>query len=154
MRRWGLPWLLVAIALLAPSVGSAVSKQMCLFSRVDGVVLLDGKPVPGAEVERIYHWGWKDVTRSDSVRTDAEGHFSFPPVLESSLLGSILPHEPLVSQRILIRYDGREHKGWMYTKHNYRENGELGGRPIRLRCSLESEPSQHGEVFGICTFED
>jgi len=133
----------------------AWSSEMYLFSEVDGVVTSQGQPVAGAEVERIYHWGWKDVERKARTTTDQAGRFTFPQVVESSFFGSFMPHEPLVSQRILIRWQGEEYTAWKHTKHNYRKNGELGGRPIRINCPLENEPTlkEDVKVYGICTFD-
>lgn len=37
---------------------------------------------------------------------------------------------------------------WAFDKCNYRAEGELG-RPIVLRCELDTEPCHYGEVFGI-----
>lgn len=129
------------------------ARNFFLFSEVQGVVLDKGKPVQDAEVERIYNWGWKDVTKQEKTTTDQEGRFHFNPVVESTFFGSILPHEPVITQKILIRYQGIDYKAWMFTKHNYEENGELNGRPIHLICNLDSEPSFKDDVFGICTIE-
>lgn len=148
--------LLLVIAISASAAGVAMSfaKELCLFSEVKGVVLSQGRPVANAEVERVYNWAWKDVTRSDKIKTDQQGRFSFPKAAQSSFLGSLLPHEPVVTQKIFIRHNGAEYKAWMFTKHNYRENGELNGKPITLTCRLESEPAFKGEIFGICAFEE
>lgn len=131
----------------------AFSKNLYLFSDVQGVVLNKGVPVPDTEVERIYNWGWKDVTGQEKTMTDAQGRFHFDPVVQSSFWASILPHEPVVTQKILIRQGGTEYKAWMFTKHNYEENGELSGKSIRLSCDLASEASAKGDVFGICEME-
>lgn len=130
-----------------------MAKTLYLFSSVQGVVLDKGKPVPGAEVERIYNWGWKDLTGQEKIVTGPDGSFHFDPVVESSFWASILPHEPVVTQKILIRHGGVEYKAWMFTRHNYEENGELNGKPVRLTCDLGSEPSAKGDIFGICAIE-
>lgn len=135
-------------------VAMAWSSEMVLFSEVNGVVTSDGQPVSGAEVERTYHWGWKDVEKKEKTVTGQDGRYHFPEVVESSFFGSFMPHEPLIGQRIYIRYQGQQYKGWKHSKHNYRKNGELG-RPINLRCDLGTEPSlkEDEEVYGICTIE-
>ena len=58
-----------------------------------------------------------------------------------------------MTQRITIRHDGREYEGWLHMKDNYDVNGELG-RPIRLRCSLETEAGQQGGYYGMCVLSD
>lgn len=150
MRKATLGLLAVAlVSLLFAGSFMALSSKLCLFSAVSGVVLRGGEPVVGAEVEREYLWGWKDRTRAERTHTDAEGRFTFAAATEKSMLASLMPHEPLVTQKIFIRDGGNEYKAWMFTKHNYRENGELEGRPIQLTCDLDSEPLQRGDVFGI-----
>ena len=124
--------------------------KMCLFSAVHGVVLEHDKPVAGATIERSYNWAWKNQNGGDQTTTDATGTFALPAIWGSSLLGSLLPHEPVVEQTILIHHAGKTYDGWMMFKHNYDENGELKGRPISLVCRLEAAPTRHGEFYGIC----
>lgn len=142
----------LACALLLTTVSEANAMgKMCLFSAVRGVVLDHGKPVEGARIERSYKWMWNNKMGSDEVVTDAAGKFSLPAIWGSSLLGSLLPHEPYVRQTILIHRGEVTYKAWMFNKGEYRENGELGGRSISLICRLESEPKRNAEgVYGIC----
>jgi len=134
--------------LLLATQGTAMAK-MVMFSAVSGKVLQDGKPVAGAVVEREFRWSWKSETGSDSTQTDASGAFRLPVIERSSLMGSVMPHEPLVRQTILIKHGGKTHKAWMYDKGNYKLDGELG-KPIVMTCRLEKEPTHTGDVFGIC----
>ena len=124
--------------------------SMCLFSEVRGVVLDHGQPVAGATLERSWFWHWKDSRGADATTTDASGAFHFPAVYGSSLFGLVLPHEPVIEQKILIQRSGRTWRAWVFAKGEYNENGELGGKPICLRCRLEQEPSRKDGVFGIC----
>jgi hypothetical protein len=128
--------------------------KMVLFSSVRGRVLLADKPVPDAAIEREFRWAWKEESGTDSATTDANGEFALPAIVRSSFLGSFLPHEPMVRQTILIKHSGKTYKAWMFDKGNYRDNGELQGRPIVLTCRLETEPQHHGEVYGICELAD
>jgi len=124
--------------------------NMYLFSEVKGVVVKGGAPVHDAVVEQEYRWAWKDEVGTDSVKTDSEGKFNFPAVVKSSFFGSLLPHEPMVRQTILIKHDGNVYKAWMFDKGNYQENGELKGKPISLYCDLDDPLSHKGDVYGIC----
>lgn len=124
--------------------------RMCLFSAVKGVVLDHGKPVEGAIIERSYEWGWKSQLGSDSTSTNSHGDFHLPVIWGYSLLGSLLPHQPVVRQTILIKYGGKSYEAWLVNKMGYEQNDELDGRPITLTCRLEAEPARHGKVFGIC----
>ena len=129
--------------------GCAMAK-MVIFSPVNGKVLLNGSPVAGAVVEREWKWAWKDETGSDRAATAADGQFTLPLVERGSLLGSLLPHTPSVRQTILIKHEGKRYKAWMFDKEDYKLNGELQGKPIRITCRLETQPVRRGEVFGIC----
>ena len=137
--------------LLLATQGTAMAK-MVMFSAVSGKVLQDGKPVAGAVVEREFRWSWKEETGTDSTQTNAAGEFRFPVIERSSLMGSLLPHEPIVRQTILIKHGGKTHKAWMFDKRNYRPEGEIG-RPIVMSCRLEAELHHTGDVYGICDLQ-
>lgn len=124
--------------------------KMCLFSAVKGVVLDHGKPVEGASIERSYKWMWNDQTGGDTATTNSQGAFSLPAIWGHSFMASILPHEPVVRQTILIKAGGKSYDAWMFTRGNYQENAELNGRPIVLACRLEAEVTHHGQVYGMC----
>lgn len=153
---------IVLLAAVAFILGSpmAFARTLTLFSEVSGVVVRDGQPVPGAEVERRYIWHWKDQTGSDKAVTDANGQFRFPAVTGSSFFGALIPHEPVVQQTIVIRSGGSEFQAWKYTKHNYDADGEFPGHRLRLRCDLAHESSYHLiddkaklGYQGLCTLE-
>lgn len=147
----GLGLVVAGAGLLLATQGTAMAK-MVMFSAVSGKVLQDGKPVAGAVVEREFRWSWKSETGTDSTQTDASGAFRFPVIERSSLMGSVLPHEPFVRQTILIKHGGKTHKAWMFDKGNYKLDGELG-KPIVMTCRLEKEPTHTGDVFGICELQ-
>ncbi|WP_313345389.1 DUF6795 domain-containing protein [Stenotrophomonas sp.] len=130
----------------------AFSKTLYLFSEVQGTVLLNGQPVQGVEVEQDYHWRWGDLKRTHTVTTDAQGRFHFPEATGRSWTAGLIPHEPVIVQRITLRYQGKEHKGWFLAKHNYDRLGEVEGRPLRFVCHLEREAGPHPETetFGSC----
>ncbi len=124
--------------------------KMYLFSEVKGIVVNKGVPIEGAIVEQEFRWAWKDEVGMEQTKTDAEGKFSFPAVVRSSFFGSLLPHEPMVTQTILIKFDGNVYKAWMFDKGDYKENGELNGKAISLYCELEEPLSHKDNVYGIC----
>ena len=132
--------------------------RMNLFSTVSGVVLDHGTAVAGAVIKRTVFWTWKSERIADQTTTDAQGRFALPAIWRTSWLGSILPHEPLVEQEILIEHGGRTYVAWRYNRRTYDENDELYGSPIELRCSLENEAVRHHlkqhhlkhDIYGIC----
>lgn len=130
----------------------AFSKTLTLFSEVEGTVVMDGQPVAGVQVEQEHHWHWKDQHGTVTVTTDAQGRFRFPAVTATSWTAGLLPHEPVIGQRITLRYQGKTHKGWVMSKRNYDAQGEVPGHALRLICDLGEEPAAHPETetFGIC----
>jgi hypothetical protein len=142
--------LLAAAAVLGACAEDSMAQRV-LFSAVQGQVLSNGQPVAGARVERSWVWKKPDDVATDSAVTDAEGRFSLPAVVDKGWLAGFFPHEAQIKQTILIHHAGRTHKAWMTSKRNYEANGELGGRPLRLSCRLETEPREVApKVFGIC----
>lgn len=125
--------------------------KMVIFSAVSGKVVLHGAPVAGAQIERSFVWG--DETGSDRTTSAADGSFSLPAIERRSFLSSLFASEPFTEQTVMIEHAGKRHKAWYFHKRNYRDNGELDGKPIRMRCPLEAEPAKRGKVFGICELE-
>jgi len=124
--------------------------KMYLFSEITGVVVKSSAPVQDATVEQEYRWAWKDETGKEQVKTDSQGNFSFPAIVRNSFFGSLLPHEPMIRQTLLIKHEGQVYKAWMFDKGNYDQNGELKGKPISLYCDLDEPLSHKGDVYGIC----
>ncbi|MGY4533728.1 hypothetical protein ACVW0Y_002861 [Pseudomonas sp. TE3786] len=154
MSRMATPLALLLLGLLVQGHAMAFSKTLYLFSEVNGIVLLDGKPVQGVEVDQEYHWHWKDEKARRVTTTDAQGRFHFPLITGKSLTAA-LPHEPVVEQRMRLYYQGKEYQGWYQSKHNYDDLGELNGRPLNLVCDLNDEPAPHPEIgsSGICVLQ-
>lgn len=142
--------IVIALLLLITTGETYAMSKMCLFSEVKGVVVKQGLAVEGAVVEQEFRWAWNDEVGLVQTKTDAEGKFSFPAVIRSSFLGSLLPHEPMITQTILIKHEGNVYKAWMFDKGNYKENGELNGKAISLYCDLEAPLSHKENVYGIC----
>ena len=132
----------------AMSVG--VFDKLVLFSEVNGVVLKDGVPVGGAEVVQKIDVSKPNNVPPRSVVTDANGAFAFDTVSRSAGLRRMIPHEPSISQRLIIKYDGVEYEGWHHGKHSYEMNSELGGRALKLVCDLSTKPDFEGKHYGIC----
>lgn len=80
-----------------------------LFSKVHGVVLNHGKPVPNAVITRFYNVRWTDEEKTENIAAAADGSFKFAKVSRFSLATTLFPHEPAVSQTIKIHRDGKEY---------------------------------------------
>jgi hypothetical protein len=126
-----------------------------MFSQVQGVVVKNGKPVSGASVMREFEWAWNDIRETDKTTTDGEGKFSFLLITRLSIMTSIMPHEPVIFQKITIVHDDKKYLAWSYFKHNYDNNGEVDGRRLNLHCELTREEDFHIKpaLFGICTLQ-
>jgi hypothetical protein len=149
--RAGLGLAALALAALLGMQGQAMANKV-IFSAVSGQVLLQGQPVAGAQVARSARWDNEQA--EDGAATSADGRFSLPPITRKrGLLESILPSEPFIEQSILIQHGGKTYKAWVFRKRNFRDDGELDGRPIRMTCRLDSEPQSRGKVFGVCELD-
>ena len=115
--------------------------RIYIFSEVDGVVLLEGKPVSGATVIRTADY--KDKLYSDTVITDDQGRFHFDDIYIYSmrLFGTY------IWQKITIQYDGKEYLAWKMmkgydTRYSELSDPELPDAPIKklqLRCELTGD---------------
>lgn len=109
---------------------------ICTFSSVRAKVTHNGQPVQGAEITRITKF--KD-TVTDVTSTDDDGTFSFPANFSRSVK-KFLPMEIVITQQILVSYQGESYEIWANGKMNSEEDSELGGLPIDLTCELTEEP--------------
>ncbi|GLQ97849.1 carboxypeptidase-like regulatory domain-containing protein [Dyella mobilis] len=123
--------------------------QLVLFSEVRGTVLIDGRPVQGAELVETAAWSGNKRALQRTV-TDENGAFSLPAIKHPAGLRRIITAAPTVWQEIFINYQGVQYVAWKYGKLNYDINGELDGRPINLLCELTNPPTKDGSRYGIC----
>ena len=115
--------------------------RIYLFSEVDGVVLLQGKPVSGATVVRMTEY--RDKMYNHTVLTDAQGRFHFDDIYVYSMrLGNTS-----IGQHIIIHYAGKEYIAWRTIKHYDNRYGELTDpevpdapiKKLNLRCELTGD---------------
>ena len=127
--------------------------KVCLFSEVNGVVTLEGKPVAGADLIRTAEIN--DKVHTDRAMTDENGRFHFSAMYTNSL-NKILPVEPVIPQTITIQYQGNSYSGWRTTRRGYDENSEMkNNKNIALTCELTDEDSMKEKdlrrpVAGVC----
>lgn len=115
-----------------------------LFSPVSGKVVVAGKPQGGVTVKRWYKGGYSGKEATDTTQTDASGQFSFPVVTFSSIMAGIVPHEPVITQRMFVVVDGQDVQVYGTVKHDYELNGELGGLPLNFVLDPKAEVRQVG----------
>jgi hypothetical protein len=117
--------------------------RIYIFSEVDGVVLLEGKPVKGATVVRTADY--KDKLYTDTVITDEQGRFHFDDIYIYSMRLS----NTSIRQKIVIQYDGSEYLAWELLKRHENHYGELTDpekpdapvKKLNLRCELTGDQS-------------
>ena len=150
---WKVLLIVLVFSLSGLSEGCAMGAfdHLVLFSEVHGKVLKDGKPVEGAELIQTVVWSDnKDEIPPQRAITDAQGAFSFPVVERKAGLLRIVPHQPVMLQKIIIHYQGAEYTAWRHTKDRYDLHSEMDGKPINLVCELTREPDFEGTHYGIC----
>lgn len=62
----------------------------------------------------------------------------------------VLPLQPSMNQRLVIRHQGVEYDAYRHGKLNYDLNGENEGKPLVLECELSRQPDFFGKFYGIC----
>jgi len=128
--------------------------KVCVFSEVKAQLLLDGEPVSGATVTRIWNW---DKRESDSTVTDINGNFSFPAVHRRSVK-PLLPLEITITQQLSTTLDGEDFILWRGAKRDGEEQSELDGAPFNLTCELTSEErlidDYRSPILTLCTIKE
>jgi len=111
--------------------------RVYLFSRISGVITLNGAPVKNATLVRTAS---RNSQKVDETQTDEFGHFSFPAVTERTIT-KFLPQEFVASQKIVVQYLGKEYVMWTGIKRERHEFVESRGKPLIVTCELNSELS-------------
>lgn len=144
-----------------------------LFSEVNGLVLHNGQPVVGAEIEQTCHWTFEKKDFAYRTKTDATGRFYLPAITAKQTLLSFFPHEPVIKQKILIHHQGQRYLAWNNAKRNYDNNGEINeftgnnSEPLKHAPNIMCDLSNSEELletrigkdilnspFGICTLTE
>ena len=140
--------LLLVYATQVNAMGFLDFMKIYIFSEVDGVVLMEGKPVSGAKVVRTADY--KDKIHTDTVVTDELGRFHFDDISTFSMRLS----ETAILQEIIIHNEGKEYKAWKQLKRNDIRYGELNDantpenaiKKINLTCELTGDQNKEQVV--------
>ena len=127
------------LAIGGSSVAIGDFGKLCLFSGISGTITLNGEPVADAQIKRTVSKAHTQGQKSDEARTDGQGHFSMEPLFDRSVIGKILPMEFVVSQQMVLLYQGSEYKIWTGIKRSPEENAEARGKPLVVSCELSQE---------------
>lgn len=127
--------------------------KACLFSKMSGVLLLEGKPVSGARLVRTVDLSGK---RSDETTSDENGKFEFPSLYEKSIR-NILPQEFAVAQEIVVYHEGLKYQIWSAVKRDPKENSESRGESLIVTCELTEKRKfiqvNNSPIFSVCTWD-
>lgn len=142
--------LIIVVLFTSVKEGEAMYfKKPVLFSEVTGIVMNKGVPLPNVEVKRVYVEEYDEIV--DRTYTNSEGKFSFRPIYRPRFRWfDLVPHEIVITQKLIMIHEGKEYEGFICIKDNYKHNGELGGKPISLVCDLRNEFKDNGDFTGIC----
>ena len=113
------------------------SKEIVLASTMEGVLTYQGKPAGGVKLVRKLRWYDGDESAEDFVVTNPKGHFTLP-IVKKVLEVSGYVHF-VVSQEIIALHRGEQIIIFAMGKSSKIEYGELGGKPVNLRCELTSD---------------
>lgn len=119
-------------------------EEVVLASSMEGMISHKGQPASGITLTRRLSWYSGEHHREDSVVTSDEGHFVFPIVTETVKTSGLVHFS--ITQEIMAIHDDKEIILWTAAKHSKTEYGELGGKPVNLRCELTDDE----ERFDLC----
>lgn len=162
MRQIVWPMVVGILVMVAScSEKGAAMEQAVLFSAVDGQVLKDGRPLPGATLVREWDFAQDKVRARDEATTDAKGQFRFAPVLHAYRPPRFLPQQPVVAQLIRVQAGGTEWRVWAASKHDLKAgteatSGPVDGTdpaiPLHVTIDLDSPRALRGQVVGHTLF--
>ena len=109
--------------------------KACLFSKISGIITLDGKPVANAKITRTVNLNKDKV---DHTYTDDKGYFEMPTIFQRTVT-QFLPLEFVVKQDIVVQYNGNSYDIWSGVKRTPEENAESRGEALKVQCELNSE---------------
>lgn len=127
--------------------------KVCLFSKISGVITLDGEPAAKAHLVRTVNLSRDKV---DETYTDENGYFEMPAVFQRTIT-RFLPQEFTATQHIVVHYMGDEYKMWSAVKRDPSENAESKGKNLIVTCELNSEESlikvNNSPIFTLCKWD-
>jgi len=134
-------------------MGLSDAGKACLFSKMSGVIKLNGKPAANAKLIRTVNLN-KDIV--DETTTDENGYFEFEAQFSRSIT-NVLPQEFAAKQVIWVHYENGEYKMWSGVKRKPEENIESRGKPLVVECELSAEKTvievNNSPIISLCTWD-
>jgi len=132
-----------------------VGVKQTLFSEMSGVVNFEGKPAACVKLVRMVEYNNKK--QYDETVTDPNGHFHFPVITRSNLIGKFLPMQFVVNQKIIAYKDDVQYLVWETTTMNSTANYEARGNALVVQCNLSLEAPEYiiinrNFIYSHCTW--
>lgn len=127
--------------------------KVCLFSKISGVITLDGEPAANAHIVRTVNLSRDKV---DETYTDENGYFEMPAVFQRTVT-KFLPQEFTAKQTVVVHYEGEKYTIWRGVKRDPSENTEARGKDLQVACELTSEENltivDDAPIFSLCKWD-
>jgi hypothetical protein len=120
--------------------------EVVLFSPMEGKITFEGKPAANAKITRTIIWKG-DAGETDTFYTNQNGEFKLP--IKRAKVRIPLLMEFVLTQEVGVFYEGKDYSVWVKAKQDLGEYGELGGRPINLRCELTDKRVRLEDFNGL-----
>lgn len=117
------------------AMGISDVRKVCLFSKREGEMKLDGVTVFNARMVRSVNSTKDEV---DETSMDDSGRFIFDAKFARTI-GESLPQEFTAKQVMWVHYKVQEYKIWSGVKCKPEENIESRGKSLVVECKLNSE---------------
>ncbi len=118
------------------SMSSLFGTDVVLFSPMEGIITYKGQPAANAKITRTIIWKG-DEGETDTFHTAENGEFKLP--IKEAKVRIPLLGEFVLTQELVVFYEGEEFAIWGKSKRDLGEYGELGGEPQNLSCELTDE---------------
>ena len=133
--------------------GAWSSEPLILFSSVEGLVHLNGRPLSGVEVLQTVQSNRHSNVPAQKTITDANGIFKMSAVTMAPGLSRLSLSQEVTKQKIEFFYMGKTYEGWLFMKTDYEANTESKGQPFQLSCDLSVNADYSDSYFGVCKIE-
>lgn len=111
-----------------------------LCPEVKGVISINGEPVAGLTIMRevIY-----DDPHVETVETEVDGSFYFPPLTVRSSTPGKAFDETRTRQVLVTEYKGEKYVLWVYATDAIEEEPVIAEKLANLNCDLSNEKIHH-----------
>ncbi len=120
--------------------------EVVLFSPMEGKVTYKGEPAANAKISRLIIWKG-DEGETDTFYTSENGEFQLPA--KKTRVRIPMFGEFVLTQEITVYYKDQEYFVWFRQKQDLSEYGELGGKPLNLKCELTDKRVGLDGFYGL-----